>query len=182
MNPESDLLCTLADLQRLAKEEFGARAPSYPTMKRWAKDGRLEVAQLREGRGRALYQRSLALSVLGQYVRRAEPPGRGQVPDPLPSPPNAAEPVASARIAAEVRELRAKVEELTEAVVRIARHTEDLSEARKMLMVKTDNEITLWRNRALAAEAAAQRLQGHALSEARSRRIYPSGVADYEPD
>lgn len=78
--------------------------------------------------------------------------------------------------------MRAKVEELTEAVVRIARHAEDLSEARKMLMVKTDNEITLWRNRALAAEAAAQRLQGHALSEARSRRIYPSGVADYEPD
>jgi hypothetical protein len=84
------------------------------------------------------------------------------------SPASAA---ANGEVVEELRQLRAKVDELKGIVLSMSRFASDLAEARKMLMVKTDTEVTLWRERALAAEAAARRLQETTLADARAQRL-----------
>lgn len=189
MTPSRRLACTLVDLERLARSEFGGLAPSYPTLKRWAKSGRLEAALLPQETGRALYQSDLALSVIGQYLRRSESPNESPSPAaaaPAPgapaAPSSSPESLPITQISSEVQELRARVESLTAAVMEVAAYARDLAEARKMLMVKTDNEITMWRDRAIKAEEAAAKLQGRPLQEARAQRMFRSGILDYDEE
>ena len=167
--------CTLSDAERLAKAQLGQRAPSYPTLRRWAKAGRLDGARVEQGTRRTLYRADLIVATIAELAGDLDDQGAGmEVRTPGMPPSEAAAPASHVGTA----ELEAKVDSLAAAVANMARHIGDLAEIRKRLMLQADTVASLWKARALSAEAELEKLRGSPLEQARAQRRIP--LIDYE--
>ena len=178
---QPDVGVTLMELQRAAAREFGAQAPSYPTLVRWVRDGAFAAAAASRDAGRRrLYHRRAGLliiqgktgaqataqtSVADQPQMQPEQarPNLGRSDDPRgPVAEGSTEYAAPPALLARLDTLEAKLSTVLSAL-------DNLDATRKMMMVKADAEIALWKQRALAAEASVQKAAVDPLEEARRR-------------
>lgn len=161
---------SLRACQSALSGRLGPLAPSYPTLKRWAAAGRLARALAPKGEGAGRYHLDRLIKILldidpqryavlaprtgaptddqavaGGASTATHCPAASDASEHLPALRRAVEQVAAdlARLAGG---LEARLERLEAGVA-------NLEATRRMLMNKTDVELTAWRRRAESAEA-----------------------------
>lgn len=173
---------SLRACQSALSGRLGPLAPSYPTLKRWAAAGRLVRALAPKGEGAGRYHLDRLIKILldidpQRYAGLAPRADASTEDQAVGAPPATAthrpamarpgEPIrhpAASDASEHLPALRRAVEQVASDLARLAEGLEarlerleagvaNLEATRRMLMNKTDAELTAWRRRAESAEA-----------------------------